>query len=147
MHDAAYKRLFSHRLMVEDLLRGFLTGKWTDALDFTTLEKLPAEFVSDELLRRRGDGMWRVQEWYDEAHEKGLKAGLAKGVEQVRAEERALLCRLAARKFDAETAERLSELLDALAAADRLAEIGECIIDCNTGADLLQRAERMTPRA
>ena len=66
MHDAACKRLFSHRRMVEDLLRGFLTGKWTDALDFTTLEKLPAEFVSDELLRRRGDGMWRVQfrdEW------------------------------------------------------------------------------------
>ena len=53
MHDAAYKRLFSHRRIVEDLLRGFLTGKWTDALDFTTLEKLPAEFVSEELLRRR----------------------------------------------------------------------------------------------
>ena len=66
MRDAAYKRLFSHRRMVEDLLRGFLTGKWTDALDFATLEKLPAEFVSDELLRRRGDGMWRVRfrdEW------------------------------------------------------------------------------------
>ena len=77
----------------------------------------------------------RVQEWYDEAHEKGLEAGMAKGVEQgiqqgirqgieqgiergieqgiqqgierVRAEERTLLCRLAARKFDAGTAERL----------------------------------------
>ena len=53
MHDAACKRLFSHRRMVEYLLRGFLTGKWTDALDFATLEKLPAEFVSEELLRRR----------------------------------------------------------------------------------------------
>ena len=66
MHDAAYKRLFSHRRMVEDLLRGFIAGNWTGALDFDTLEKLSAEFVSDDLRQRRGDGMWRVRfrgEW------------------------------------------------------------------------------------
>ena len=333
MHDAAYKRLFSHPQMVEDLLRGFIAGNWTGALDFNTLEKLPAEFVSDDLRQRRGDGMWRVrfrdewlyvlvllefqstvnpymavrilvytgllhqdlvrrnalgpdgelppvlpvviyngrlrwtaetdvsrliapvgedlarcqpsqryfvvdacgfrdddlphrnlvsavvrlensrshadlkrvvdalvewlrgpghqdlkrsfgewigqvlmprqlgsvslarmpeleevqtmlaervQEWYDEAHDKGLKAGIEQGIEQgierSRAQARALLCRLAARKFDAGTAERLSGLLDGLVAADRLAEIGECIIDCYTGADLLERTHRMTRR-
>ena len=61
MHDPAYKRLFSHPRMVEDLLRGFAAGEWSDALDFTTLEKLPAEFVSEDLRARRGDAVWRVR--------------------------------------------------------------------------------------
>jgi len=59
--DAAYKELFSHPRMVEDLLRGIVTGEWSDALDFTTLEKLPAEYVSDDLRRRQGDLLWRVR--------------------------------------------------------------------------------------
>ena len=61
MHDAAYKDLFSHPRMVEDLLRGFAAPEWSDALDFTTLEKLPAEYVSDDLRRRHGDLVWRLR--------------------------------------------------------------------------------------
>ena len=61
MHDAAYKLLFSHPRMVEDLLHGFAAGGWSDALDFSTLEKLPAEFVSEELRQRRGDALWRLR--------------------------------------------------------------------------------------
>ena len=61
MHDAAYKGLFSCRRMVEDLLRGFVAPEWSDALDFSTLEKLPAEYVSDDLRRRHGDVVWRVR--------------------------------------------------------------------------------------
>ena len=52
MHDAAYKDLFSHPRMVGDLLRGFAAPEWCDTLDFSTLEKLPAEYVSDDLRRR-----------------------------------------------------------------------------------------------
>ena len=66
MHDAAYTNLFSYARMIEDLLRGFAAKEWSDAIDFTTLEKLPAEFVSEDLRRRRGDGVWRVRfrdEW------------------------------------------------------------------------------------
>ena len=59
--DAAYKDLFSHPRMVQDLLRGIVTGEWSDALDFTTLEKLPAEYVSDDLRRRQGDLLWRAR--------------------------------------------------------------------------------------
>lgn len=61
MHDENYKRLFAFRRLVEDLLRGFVAGSWIDALDFSTLEKLPSEYVSDELLARRGDAVWRVR--------------------------------------------------------------------------------------
>ena len=317
--DAAYKELFSHPRMVEDLLRGIVAPEWSDALDFTTLEKLPAEYVSDNLRRRQGDLLWRVRfrdrwlyvlvllefqssvdphmalrllvytgllyqdlirrgaleqdeklppvlpivfyngrsrwtaalgvsdliapvsgalaryqpsqryalvdvgdyrdkdlprrnlvsalialensrsaadlrravdalvdwlrgpgdqelkrsfgewirlvllpgrfspaelpsmprleevrmmlaervkEWTEEWFQEGLEKGLEKG----RAEERALLCRMTARKFGAETAEGLSGLLDGVTDPDRLNEVGEWIIECDTGADLLERA-------
>ena len=324
MHDAAYKLLFSHPRMVEDLLRGFAASGWSDSLDFSTLEKLPSELVSDDLRRRSGDGVWRVRfrdewlyvlvllefqstvdphmalrilvytgllyqdlirrrpagadsrlppvlpvvlyngrrrwtapadmseliapvgeglaryqpvqryfvpdagaredddlpwgnlvsavvrlehgrtsadlkrvvdalvdwlpgpeqqelkrsfgewirlvlaqrgrdvsgpppgpqleevqtmladrvnEWFDEAEDKGFKRGIETG----RAEERALLCRLAERKFDAETAEQLAETLNRVADPGGLAEIGEAIIESDTGADLLDWASRVAP--
>ena len=61
MHDAAYKSLFSHPRMVADLLRGFAAREWSDELDFKTLEKLPADYVSDDLRQRHGDSVWRVR--------------------------------------------------------------------------------------
>ena len=61
-----------------------------------------------------------------------------RGLEHGRAEERALLCRLAARKFD-DTAQRLAVLLEQTADADRLAQAGVLIIECETGAELLDR--------
>ena len=62
MHDAAYKTLFSHPRVVGDLLRGFVPEPWTDTLDLDSLEKLPAEFVSDDLHRqRRADAVWRIR--------------------------------------------------------------------------------------
>ena len=60
-HDAAYKLLFSLPRMVADLLRGFMPGGWPRALDFATLEKLPAEYVGDDLRRRLGDMLWRIR--------------------------------------------------------------------------------------
>ena len=48
------------------MLRGFAAPGWSDSLDFATLEKLPSEFVSEDLRRRCGDGAWRVRfrdEW------------------------------------------------------------------------------------
>ncbi len=328
MQDAAYKKLFSHPRMVADLLRGFAAEGWSDALDFESLQKLPAEFVSDDLRRRQGDGLWRVQfrdsrwlyvmvllefqstvdrymavrmlvytglvhqdlirreelgpggelppvlpivlyngrsrwtaardvpqlaapagealaryqpsqryflldarahedddlprdnlvsallrfensrspedlrraaealsdwlgrpgeaelkrafvqwavrvaaparlgaedlrrtvskleedptmlaersnEWYEEAHKRGREQGIEQGIEQGRAEERALLQRLAALKFGTDTAELLAGLLDGLTAPGQLAEVGDWIIKCDTGSELLDRAERL----
>ena len=327
MQDAAYKNLFSHPRMVEDLLRGFAARGWSERLDFSTLERLSAEFVSDDLRQRRGDGLWRVRfhddtwlylvvhlefqstvdrymalrmlvytgllyqdlarreelgpngelppvlpvvlyngssrwtaaedvaeliapagealarcqpsqryflldervqgeddlprrnlvsalialensrssadadravgalldwlrgpgepeitrsfgewiervgprrrfgpegqpavrtleeertmlaervkEWTREWFEEGREQGVEQGIEQGLAEERRLLCRQAGRKFGGETAERLSGLLDGLTAPEPLAEVGEWIIDCDNGEDLLDRTARM----
>ena len=81
----------------------------------------------------------QVQEWTRQWFEEGR----VEGREQGRAEERALLCRLAARKFDADTAGRLSGVLNGLADPERLAEVGEWIIECETSAELLGRAGNM----
>ena len=343
MHDAAYKELFSHPRMVKDLLRGFAARGWSDALDFRTLEKLPADYVSDDLRQRHGDTVWRLrlrgkgkrwvyllamlefqstddrymavrvlvytgllyqdlirrgaldpdgrlppvlpvvlyngrsrwsaplevgefiapveeemeftapvgeslgryqpsqgyflldegrlgkddlpgrnvvsllaglensrsmsalceaaeaswgwlrdsgeeelrrafaewlgqmmprrfgeeaaaalvqalegggsmlaermkewtEQWLREGREQGLELGLERGIERGRAEERALLCRQASRKFDAETGARLSGLLERLTDPERLAEVGDWVIECGTGAELLDRAGRL----
>ena len=85
----------------------------------------------------------RVKEWTEEWLREGREQGLELGLERGRAEERVRLCRLAGRKFDTETAERLSAMLDRFSSPERLAMIGEWIIDCGTGTELLDRAERL----
>lgn len=96
----------------------------------------PLEDLERALAERRGGEMAtlmdaRIRAWRDEL--------VAQGIERGRADERALLCRLAARRFDRETAQRLSGLLESLKAADELAVVGDWIVDCETGADLLAR--------
>jgi hypothetical protein len=65
-HDNAYKLLFSHREMVEDLLRGFVHEEWVGQLDFSTLEKCNGHYVGDQWRERADDVVWRVRfrgEW------------------------------------------------------------------------------------
>ena len=54
MHDERYKTLFAFPRSVEDLVRGFAAREQADALDFSTLRKVPAEYISDTGLIRRG---------------------------------------------------------------------------------------------
>ena len=56
--------------------------------------------------------------------------------------ERARLCRLAGRKFGGRAAEGLSARIDGVTEPERLAEVGDWIIDCGTEAEFLARAER-----
>ena len=61
MNDPIYKRLFSFRRMVVDLLRAVGHSGWISEVDFGTLEKLPAEYVGERWQQRRGDTVWRVR--------------------------------------------------------------------------------------
>ncbi|MHB8763266.1 MAG: Rpn family recombination-promoting nuclease/putative transposase, partial [Deferrisomatales bacterium] len=63
-HDQSYKLLFSHPEMIKDLLTGFVPEPWVGRLDFSTLRKLPASFVTDDLRDREDDVIWRVR-WGD----------------------------------------------------------------------------------
>ena len=76
-HDAAYKSLFARRRTVEDTLRALAVatatgdaGKARDPeldddlarrLDFATLERMPASFVTEHLGRRHADMLWRIR--------------------------------------------------------------------------------------
>jgi predicted transposase YdaD len=60
-HDHGYKRLFSHPVLVEELLRGFLQEDWIERLDFPTLERVGNSFVSDDLRERHSDLIWRLR--------------------------------------------------------------------------------------
>ena len=60
--------------------------------------------------------------------------------EEGRAEGQAeLVRRMAARKFDAATAERLAERLAGITDPERLAEVGEWLLECEHGDELLDR--------
>ena len=67
----------------------------------------------------------RAAEWPKQWLREGRKQGLAEGREQGVDQQRALLCRMAAARFGAETAGRLGDVLAPIADPDRLAEIGD----------------------
>ena len=59
-HDASYKSLFASPRTVADTLRCALRELAT-RLDFSTLERLPASFVTEQLGQRHADMLWRIQ--------------------------------------------------------------------------------------
>ena len=81
----------------------------------------------------------RMDEWEQEWFRQGREEGIRQGREAGLAGERSLLRRQAARRFGADTAEALGRLLEEMDDANRLAEIGEMIVDCGTGSELLGR--------
>jgi Putative transposase, YhgA-like len=60
-HDSGYKSLFSHPEMVEDLIRGFVHEDWVRDLDFSTLKKVPGNYVAPNLMPRESDVVWRLR--------------------------------------------------------------------------------------
>ena len=83
----------------------------------------------------------RVQEWMAEKWAEGHAEGQAEGQVQGRMD---LMRRMAARKFGDETAKRLAERLEPAPDVERLAEIGEWLIECGSGEALLARLDRMS---
>jgi predicted transposase/invertase (TIGR01784 family) len=59
--DSGYKLLFSHPEMVEDLIRGFVHEEWVRDLDFSTLEKVPGNYVAPNLMPRESDVVWKLR--------------------------------------------------------------------------------------
>ena len=98
------------------------------------------EWVEEGRAQGREQGIAQGREQgIAQGREQGIAQGREQGIAQGRAEERALLCRQAERKFDAATARRLAAALEDVADAGRLAQVGDWIIECGTAADLLAR--------
>ena len=58
-HDAAYKNFFTHPRTVADTMRA-AAGDIAQHLDFATLQRMPASFVTEHLGQRHTDMLWRI---------------------------------------------------------------------------------------
>ena len=104
------------------------------ALENASAEDLPTAITAvarqlkaeDERDLAESFGMWI----------EGVAHGRAEGLER----ERALLLRQAQRRFGADVAVALSKLIKGVEDPDRLAEVGDWIVDCAAGGELLKRA-------
>ena len=110
----------------------------------TMLEENVREWTREWLEQGRAQGIEQgraqgIEQGVEQGREQGIEQGRAQGIEQGRHEERALLCRQAARKFDAVAAEGLAAALAGVTDADRLARVGDWIIECATASELLAR--------
>ena len=105
----------------EDLKRAFM--------EWARQEKLPGVELARVRDLTEGEAMLRerVKEWTEEWKEEG------------RAE---LMHRLAARKFDRTTADRLAEWLGQVRDPEQATEAGIWILECESGDELLSRLER-----
>ena len=95
-------------------------------------------------------GSLAVERWKERERRKEaqlLARGRAEGRTLGRTENlefgRRLLPRLATRRFGDAAGERLSALLAGVSDPERLVEVGEAIIECGTGTDLLAVARRI----
>ena len=78
-----------------------------------------------------------LQKGLQKGHQEGHQEGLAQGL----AHERELLRRQAVSRFGAGTAERLAGILGDIADPERLAEVGEWLVCCETGDEVLARLD------
>ena len=79
----------------------------------------------------------RVAEWPKQWLREGRDQGIEQGIDQ----QRALLCRQAAARFGHDTAARLAEVMGPITEPERLAEIGEWLVRCDTAAEFLARVD------
>ena len=93
----------------------------------------------------------KLERWYDElerqATERGMARGMARDIEecttrtreQLLAEERELLRRMAERRFGSEVAGQVAAVLAETDDNEGFAAVGDAIVDSETGRELLQR--------
>ena len=84
----------------------------------------------------------RVKEWMEEERAEGRVEGRAEG----RARQVELMRRMAARKFGSATAQRFVERLERVHDSEQVVEIGEWLIECESGEELLERLEGVHSR-
>ena len=89
----------------------------------------------------------RAMEWEARVMERGREQGIAQGREQGREQgiaqgRRELLRRLAERRFGPETAAQLAGYMAEVGGVEELLQVGDWILDCATGRELLDRLRR-----
>jgi len=60
-NDNGYKMLFSHPLMIEDLLKSFVKEDFVKDIDFSYLKEMKTDFVTKEFKNRATDLLWKTK--------------------------------------------------------------------------------------
>ena len=94
------------------------------------------ERLQRQLRRVRRDG----EAW-------GIERGVERGMERGLAGLRDVLSGQVARKFGPDTGSRIAGLLAEIADLGDLQRVGDWIVDCETGAELIARFDNATPGA
>ena len=102
-----------------------------------TLEERVAEWSKPYLRQGREEGISLGRE---EGREEGISVGREEGISLGIAQQRSMLRRMATTRFGQAAADRLASILAAEADPERLAAVGEAIVRCRTGDELLREA-------
>ena len=94
---------------------------------------MPNEVMREQVARWTEQ---RLAEWAAPRLERSRVEGRVEGQTEV-------MRRLAARKFDPETAERLAAHLAKIPDPEQLGEVGEWLLECDSGEELLDRVARL----
>ena len=85
----------------------------------------------------------RVAQWrkpyIEQGRQEGISLGMEQGINLGIEHERQLLRRLTAARFDSATADRLAMAIGTESDPQRLEEVGEAIVRCATGGELLRK--------
>ena len=121
-------------------------AKWTgERLRALGVPREVQEQIEERIIspKERPEMAQTWQEWIDvksaEAVAEARTEALAEGLAEGDARQRRLVVRLVTRRFGAETGERLAELVESMG-AEELARVGDLVVDCGTGDELLSRA-------
>src|SRR5918992_5357471 len=60
-HDLSYRLFFTHRRMIQDLLREIVGEQWVSRIDFDSGERVSASFVSHKHQNRESDVIWKFR--------------------------------------------------------------------------------------
>ena len=167
MYDAALKKIFSHRLMIELLIRRHVP-EFADRIDFRSLETLNTELIGKGFVKRYADLLLRadlkevlISEGYssqqleeamtmgtvktafqrglEDIDQQGFRRGRKEGHEKGQAR---LLRRQVTRRFGPETAGELSRLLARRTDPGLAARAADAILDCDSAEEFLARVRQ-----
>jgi prophage antirepressor-like protein len=60
-HDLSYRLFFTHRRMIQDLLREIVGERWVECIDFGSGERVDTSFVSPKHENRESDVIWKFR--------------------------------------------------------------------------------------
>ena len=128
--------------------RALWEDKTGDAADFPAFEEL--ERTKGAIMTTVAEAAWDrweakvMAKGIEEGIEQGVERGIRRGIAQGRAEGGIhFACRQAALKFGTDAAERLAGLLEGLTEQEDLDRVGDWILQCDDGDELLSRVSSL----